>query len=246
MTITHLAFIMDGNRRYGKKHRIENKDAYKLGLDKFLDIISFQVKYNIYETSFFALSHDNYEKRPENEKDALGELIKGFSKSENVKDFFRKHKIFVRIIGDIDEINRKDKKKLGLIGLSIKSLKKEIEKWNEGIDKPSFVVNIALNYDGHTEIKHAFKEISKKIEKGELKTSSINEKTIKKHLWFNESNAPEVIVRPGDAPRLSGFMLWDSKYSEIYLTKKLWPEIDESDFVKILDWYKNIKRNFGK
>ena len=57
---------------------------------------------------------------------------------------------------------------------------------------------------------------------------------------------PQVIVRPGDAPRLSGFMLWDSEYSEIYLTKKLWPELDENDFKDILEFYSKQSRNFGK
>ena len=65
-------------------------------------------------------------------------------------------------------------------------------------------------------------------------------------MYCDKTSIPDIIVRPGDAPRLSGFYLWDSKYSEIYLTKKLWPELNEEDFKNIINWFINIKRNFGK
>ncbi len=243
--INHIGFIMDGNRRYAKKQNYSLNKGYELGMTKFLEIVSFQVKYKIKETSFFALSNDNYGKRPEEELKILFELLKSFSENGEIDDFFKKNKIKVNLIGDIDHIEKKESKKDKTRPKIIQNLKKKFEKRNLEIQPQEFTVNIAINYGGHKEILHSFNEIYKKIKLGELKENKITEKTIKENLWF-KSESPEIIVRCGNAPRLSGFMLWDSAYSEIYLTKKLWPELDEADFIGIIDWYKNIKRNFGK
>jgi len=241
----HIAFIMDGNRRYAKKQEIDKKEGYLKGIQKFMEIVSYQIKYKITETSFFALSSDNYKNRTNDDLDPLANLIENFYKNLKVKKFFIENNIEVAIKGDIDEVAKNEKKTLDRKHLQIKDMQKELDKWNEKSKPHKFKVNIALNYDGHNEIVQAVKKIAKKIKDGELKDTSITDKTIKKHLWF-DSKEPDIIVRTGDAPRLSGFMLWDSKYSEIYLTKKLWPELDETDFIAILDWFKNIKRNFGK
>ena len=243
--INHIGFIMDGNRRYAEKQKLGKREGYSKGMMKFLEFVSYQVKYNLKETSFFALSNDNYTNRPEDEKEILAELTDFFYKDKQIREFFVKNNIKILIKGNIEEIERKDKQVLNKKKFAIKSMKQELEKWNEQSKPHRFNVNIAINYDGQSEILHAFKEIYSKLKNEELKINSVNEKTIKKHLWFNGVE-PEIIVRTGDAPRLSGFMLWDSKYSEIYFTRKLWPELDESDFIAILDWYKGIKRNFGK
>ena len=237
---------MDGNRRYAKKQQLSTKEGYKKGMEKFLHFVTLQVKYKIPQTSFFALSNDNYVKRPLDEKKAIFELVKAFSENKEIKEFFIEHKVHVHLRGDLKEIEKVENKVSKFNKETITNLKKELEEQNSIIQKPQFTVNIALNYDGQKEILHAIKEIGKKIEKGDMKSSSITQKTIKQNLWFNDSNSPEVIVRTGNAPRLSGFLLWDSEYSEIYLTKKLWPEMDEADFVQINNWYKEQQRNFGK
>ena len=236
--IEHIAFIMDGNRRYSKKNFMSIKEGYMKGMEKFLEIVSFQIKYNIYETSFFALSKENYEKRSEEEKNTLFDLINFFSENKNIKNFFEENKIKIELKGDIEKLRKKE--------LVVKKLLNELNKWNQTNLEYKFKVNLCLNYNGQDEILHSFKTILKKINLGEIKENSITTQTIKKNLWFNENVEPQIIVRTGDAPRISGFMLWDSNYSEIYFMKKLWPEFEESDFTQILDWYKNIKRNFGK
>lgn len=237
--INHIGFIMDGNRRYGEKQNLSKEKAYKKGMENFLEFVSFQVKYNIKETTFFALSCDNYKKRPKEEKEVISKLMNLFSKEKAIEDYFIENKIQINLIGDIDEL-KKDKKYLGTIFLE------KLNSWNKKNKNYNFKVNIAINYDGEKEILNSFQNIIKKIQNKELDISKINEKIIKKNMWTKNSKAPEIIVRPGNAPRLSGFLLWDSKYSEIYLTHKLWPELGEADFTNILSWYKNIKRNFGE
>jgi len=246
MEIEHLAFIMDGNRRYGKKQLISLDEAYKKGMEKFLEMVSLQVKYGIKETSFYGLSHDNYEKRPLKELKILFKLIKFFSSNEQIQDFFNEYNIKTNIIGDLKALDRTKKGREFGDKKMLKDALKEIEDRNSKIDKVKFVVNIAINYDGQTEIVSALKKISKKITSGEIKENNINEKMIKEHIWFSESKPADVIVRTGNSPRLSGFMLWDCEYSEIYLSNKLWPEFSEVDFINVMTWYKDQKRNFGK
>lgn len=245
MNFEHIAFIMDGNRRYAKKNGLSLQEGYKRGMEKFIHFVTLQVKYGIKETSFYALSKDNYEKRSIEELEEIFRLIQFFAGNKEIDQFFKENKIKVEIVGEISAMEKKEKKApIGGRKQLIESLRKKYDMHNQIIGKEKFKVNIALNYDGQAEIVHAFKEISKKIASGELKENKITEKTIKEHIFFNGKEA-DVIVRSGNAPRLSGFMLWDSKYSEIYLTNKLWPELDETDFLRIIEWFNGIKRNFG-
>lgn len=242
--VEHIAFIMDGNRRYAKKENITLKNGYHLGMKKFLEFVKYQIKYKIKTTSYFALSSENYLKRPLEEKEILFDLVKFFSNDTENEKFFISNSIQINLKGNISEI--KQKEKIINFGKSfIDELEETIQNWNSQIKNPKYFVNIALNYSGQKEIIYSFNEILKQIENGNLNKNLVDEKIIKKYLWFNQKE-PEIIVRPGNAPRLSGFMLWDSQYSEIYFTSKLWPEMTEEDFKTILDWYSNIQRNFGK
>lgn len=236
---------MDGNRRYAKKKELSKKEGYKAGMEQFLNFVKYQIKYNIEETSFFALSNDNYSKRPIEEMETLGNLVKGFSENIQIWEFFSENKIQIGLKGYISEMEAKESISKGRI-FFIKELKKKVEKHNSSLEEVKFKVNIALNYDGQEEIVFAVKKIAQLLKYGEIELENINAELIKNNIYFNSSPAPEIIVRAGDAPRISGFMLWDSEYSEIYLTKKLWPELREEDFVEILNWYNNLKRNFGE
>ncbi|MDA3856108.1 MAG: polyprenyl diphosphate synthase [Candidatus Woesearchaeota archaeon] len=243
--INHIGFIMDGNRRYGDKYNLSKKEAYRAGMEQFLNFVKYQVKHNIFETSFYALSTDNYENRGEDLR-PIGDLIQNFFKDDDLEEYFIKHKIKLCLRGEIDELEEKDRKERK-IKLFVSDLRKRFEKCNAKIGQEfKYRVNIAINYDGQKEILRSFKSIYEKISNGSLDFEKVDEKTIKNNIYYNDSKSPEIIVRPGDSPRISGFMLWDSKYSELYFTKKLWPEMNEEDFVEILDWFKSIKRNFGK
>ena len=193
-----------------------------------------------FPASFFALSSDNYNKRSKEELKIIYDLISFFSNNSRIEKFIKQNKIKLEIKGDLERVEKKAEDKA-----LFKKLKEKFDNLAKESADFKYKVNIALNYDGQEEIIHSFKKVIKKINQKELNLNEINEKVIKENLWFSNSSAPQIIVRTGDAPRLSGFMLWDSKYSEIFLTKKLWPELSETDFVQIIDWYKNVKRNFG-
>jgi undecaprenyl diphosphate synthase len=235
----HIGFIMDGNRRFAEKNNMDKKEGYNIGLEQFINFIKYQIKYNIRETSYFALSSDNLKKRSNFELKILKKLLETLSSNKDIKTLFIEKKIKFQIKGNLDNSNKKIKE------FGIKEFEKKINKWNNENQTHNYTVNIALNYDGQLEISEAFKKIHNKILNGELTQDQITPEIIKQNIWFN-GNVPEIIVRAGDAPRLSGFMLWDSGYSELYLTEKLWPELSEEDYKEIIDWYSKQNRNFGK
>lgn len=244
MKIEHIAFIMDGNRRYGKLMNLSKNKAYSKGLETMFSMIKNQVKHGIKHTSFFALSADNYNKRTKEEIGQVLELAQELYKRRDIREFLKTNNVKIDIVGDVDKITSESRKELAGTGKVATKLLNELSKMNSEVDTPKFIATIALHYDGQLELVEAVKDIAAKVKEGEMALNEINEDTIKSHIWFKQT-PPEIIVRPGDAPRLSGFMLWDSKYSEIYLTKKMWPEFDDTIFEEILLWYQGIKRNFG-
>ena len=238
---------MDGNRRFSVEKGLSKEKGYSLGMKQFLNFIKYQIKYKIFETSYYALSTENLKNRKKDELKIIYALIQNFSKDESIGNLFKESKVKIEIKGDIKELEEKEAYLPETEKLLISSLKEKFDGWNDEIGNDfKYKVNICLNYGGQREILHSFKEIYKKIESGDLKIDDITESTIKENIYFSDSTSPEILVRPGDAPRLSGFMLWDSAYSEIYLTKKYWPELNEEDFVKILEFFDGQNRNFGK
>ena len=99
-------------------------------------------------------------------------------------------------------------------------------------------INLALNYGSKFELINAFKNLKKN-------NDIINEKTLSKYLQTKNIPDPDILIRTGNTKRLSNFLLWQLAYSEIFFEKKLWPDFNEKDYIKIIKKFKNIKRNFG-
>jgi len=246
--IKHIAFIMDGNRRYAKTNNLQLKEGYEAGLEQFFNFVKYQIKNEIYETSFWALSTENWKKRDKNDLEPLYDVVNSFfCKGDEIETFFLENKIKIETKGDIQELENKQNIALPSQKKMFLDLKNRFEDYNNRLGNQfNFKVNLCLNYGGHREILFAFKNLLKKIEIGELNKEDLNEDIIKQNIYYNNSPAPEIIVRPGNVQRLSGFMSWDSAYSEIYFSSRLWPEFKEEDFNKIINWFNDIQRNFGK
>jgi len=201
----HIAFIMDGNRRFARKHNISLKQAYKIGARVAYNIIKFSIEHpKIKELTFYALSRENLKRK---EVNIIFDLIKE-------KRF--KLPVKLRFVGDLNQVPGDVREKI-----------KKLES-NRGKMK----VNVCFAYSGKWEIVEAIK-----------RCENISEEEIERNLLISP---PDVIVRTGGFQRLSGFLLWQSSYSELYFTKKLWPEFKVKDLIKILRWFKGIKRNFGR
>ena len=220
--LTHVAIIMDGNGRWGLKHKNSRNEGHKAGLITVEKIIKETIKQKIKFLTLFAFSTENW-KRPKKEIDYLFNLLESF------------------LVNRIEDLNKQNIK-LNIIGVKNFSpvLNKLLNLSEKKTSKNKILqINLALNYGSKFEILNALKKINKNNDK-------INEKNINKYLQTKNIPDPEILIRTGNTKRLSNFLLWQLAYSEIFFEKKLWPEFNEKDYIKIIKKFKKIKRNFGQ
>ena len=220
--LNHVAIIMDGNGRWGLKHKNSRNAGHKAGLITVEKIIKETIRNKIKFLTLYAFSTENW-KRPKKEINFLFSLLESFLK--NRLDELHKQNIKLKIIG-----NKNFSKKLN-------QLLNTAEK--KTLKNKKLQINLALNYGSKFELLNAFKNLQKNKAK-------INEKNLRKHLQTVDIPDPDLLIRTGNTKRLSNFLLWQLAYSEIFFEKKLWPEFNVKDYNKIIKKYKIIKRNFGK
>ena len=219
--VRHVAIIMDGNGRWGLKHKKSRNLGHKAGLKTVEKIIRVTIKKKINFLTLFVFSTENW-KRPIKEKNYLFSLLENYLTNEISK--LHENNIKLKVIG-----NKIFSKKLNRILISSEKLTEKNKKLQ---------INLALNYGSKNEIVFALKKIiNKRIQ--------INEKNITKNLFTHNIPDPDIIIRTGNNRRLSNFLLWQLAYSEIYFEKKLWPDFNQNDYNKILNNFKKIKRSFG-
>ena len=219
--VNHVAIIMDGNGRWGLKYKKSRNAGHKAGLKSVENIIKSSIKHNIKFVTLFAFSTENW-KRPKKEINYLFNLLESFLISKI--DKFHKQNIKFKVIG-----KKKFSKKLNLL---LNSAEKKTSK-NSKIQ-----INLALNYGSKFELVNAFKKIIKN-------NINIDEKNIEKFLYTKNIPNPDILIRTGNTKRLSNFLLWQIAYSEIFFEKKLWPDFNETDYSKIINKFKKVKRNYG-
>jgi len=220
--INHVAIIMDGNGRWGIKHKKSRNLGHRAGLNTVERIIKSTIKKKIKHLTLYAFSTENW-KRPQNEIKFLFKLLDSFI-DQKINEF-NKNNIKLKIIGNINVFNKKLKKKL------LKSEK--LTKNNNRLQ-----VNLALNYGSKSELINAFKILNKN-------KLIINIKNIEKNLYTSNIPDPDILIRTGSTNRLSNFLLWQLAYSEIFFEKKLWPDFKEGDYNKIIKKFRKTKRNYG-
>ena len=220
--IKHVAIIMDGNGRWGVKHKGSRNAGHKAGLNTVEMVINECIKAKINYLTLYTFSTENW-KRPKKEIDFLFNLLETFLINKIQK--LIENKIKIKFIGD--------KKRLPL---KLKNILKVSE--YKTLNFKKLQVNIALNYGSKSEILNAIKTVIKNKKK-------INEKNIENSLYTKKIPNPELLIRTGDTKRLSNFLLWQIAYTEIFFVKKLWPDFSKIDFGKILNKFTKVKRNYG-
>jgi len=219
--LNHVAIIMDGNGRWGIKHKNSRHAGHKEGLKVINNIIKLSIEKKIKYLTLFVFSKDNW-KRPKAEINYLFNLLYNFL-NEKI-NFLNDNNIKLNIIGN-KNFSKKIKK------LLIKS--ENLTKKNSLLQ-----INLALNYGSREEILSSVKKIVKK-------KTSINDKNLSDNLYTKNIPDPDILIRTGDTRRLSNFLLWQLSYTEIFFEKKLWPDFNKNDFKKIINKYYKTKRNFG-
>ena len=217
--LNHIAFIMDGNGRWGKKKKKGRNFGHIKGVEAVKKIVSSSVKFKIPVVTFYVFSSENW-KRPKKEISFLFKLISNYF-SKEIKSVMSQG-IKINIIGEMNKLSP-DVKKI---------LKKtmHLTKKNKKI-----LVNLAINYGSKNEILNAIKKTKKKL----------SLKNFEKNLFTKNIPHPDILIRTGGHQRLSNFMLWQLAYAELFFLKKLWPDFNSKDLKRVINQYKQSKRNFG-
>ncbi len=221
----HIAIIIDGNRRWARAHNLPTFEGHRIGFDKVKEIADYALTKGVKIMTIYAFSTENW-KRSQEEVNYLLNLFKILLEKE--AHFLLKKGIKLQILGD-------------RMGLS-EDLQKAISQAEEITSvAEQGILNICFNYGGRDEIVKAVK----KIVASNVAEADINEETIKQNLYTKNISDPDFIIRTSGEQRLSGFLTWQSVYSELYFTQKMWPEFEKVDFDMALEEYSHRQRRFG-
>ena len=231
-TLNHIAFIMDGNRRWAKKRHLPIIAGHHKGAERIEPLVEYAAKHKIKFITFWAFSSENW-KRGEREVGFLLRVFREFIKSPVVKRMMEKG-VRVKIIGDITKFPKD----------IISGVEEIIEKSK---NNKTITATFALNYGGRAEILRAVNKITNyelRITGNEKR--NIDEDKFSSLLYTKDMPDPDMIVRTGGEQRLSGFLPWQVIYSELYFTDIFWPDFDDSEFARAIEEYKRRERRFGK
>jgi tritrans,polycis-undecaprenyl-diphosphate synthase [geranylgeranyl-diphosphate specific] len=230
----HVAIILDGNRRWAKYHFLANKGAHTIGADKAEQLLTWIYDLRIKITTLYVLSIENLE-RDKKELNDIFELL-GI-KLEKLYNDSRIHErqMKIKAIGNIDALPE-----------SLKEILFKLEKETNHYDLT--FLNIAIAYGGQQELVEAIRKIAYDVEKKELEISDINEQSIDSYLYTSHLPQPEpdLILRTSGEKRLSGFLLWQSAYSELVFMDVFWPEFRKIDLMRAIRTFQRRRRRYGK
>lgn len=233
----HIAFIMDGNRRWAKNHKLEMLFGHDKGAHQIEPLVEYAAKKGISYVTFWAFSTENW-KRTKDEVTVLMEVFRRTFRDPMIERL-KKNGVRFGVIGDISKFPQDIQDNLKKLITDTKNNKK-------------ITVTIALNYGGRDEILRALNVILSERE-GSIDSSArpqndnrITEEAFEKHLYTSSIPDPDLLIRTGGEKRTSGFLPWQTVYTELYFTDVLWPDFDEKEFQKAFDDFISRERRFGK
>lgn len=226
----HVAVIMDGNRRWARARNFPLIAGHRRGIETYRKIVELCAKLGIDFLTAYAFSSENW-KRTRKEVNVLLGLFRYYIRRE--RGDLKRNNIKFQLIGDIDGFPE--------------ILKREFLKTKEHTkDCTRLTINLAVNYGSRDEIVRAASKIAREVKDGTLELNQINEKLFSGFLYTEDIPDPDVLIRTSGEIRISNFLLWQSAYTELYFTEKLWPDFNEMDFMDAIRSYQARKRRFGR
>lgn len=219
----HIALIMDGNRRWARKKGLSVLEGHKAGEDRIEPIIDCALEWDIPYLTFWAFSTENWRRSQKEVTFLLNLYRKDLSKRV---DNFHKKNVKINIIGNLS--------------MFPEDIQEKTRQWvDKTKDNKKITVNIALSYGGRDEIIRAINKLPEQIDNLTIEQFS-------NYLDTANQPDPDLLIRTGGEKRLSGFLLWQLEYTELYFTDTLWPDFTVEEFKKALSWYRERERRFGK
>lgn len=230
----HVALILDGNRRWAKMHLSVPKDGHWKGADAVENLLDWCEEFDIKIITLYALSAENQDRNDE-ELEHLYELIRLRLEKLYKDPRIHKNQMRVKGIGRIESLPE-----------SIKEILQKLDDTTKNYSK--HFLNIALAYGGQYELVDAVKKIGEKIKNGTLDIKDINKKEIESNLYtsYLPQPSPDMILRTSGEKRLSGFLIWQSAYSELVFMDIFWPEFRKIDLMRAIRTFQERKRRLGK
>jgi len=225
----HVAIILDGNGRWAKKRMMPRNYGHTQGSKNVEKICEVAYKMGIEYLTVYAFSTENW-KRPKEEVDALMKLLQNYLDT-SIKTS-AKNNIRVKVIGN-------------KAGLSEKIQKSIIALEDASRNNTGLKLQVAINYGGRDEIIRAVKAIANDVKMNKINIDNIDEDSFRKYLDMSDIPDPDLLIRTSGELRLSNFLLWESAYTELYTTDVLWPDFDENELRKAVEYYSSRTRKFG-
>ena len=232
-TPEHIGVILDGNRRWASEHSISPWAAHRFGADKVEDLLEWCLDIDIKTITIYAFSTENF-RRPRKEVEEIMKLLnEGLNKILS-DERIHKNKVHIRAIGRIN-----------LLPESTQRLIKKAEEATENYDR--HYLNLALAYGGRAEIIDALKKIAEEVKIGKLSVDDIGEDVVEDHLYTSHlpKSEPDLIIRTSGEERLSGFLLWQGAYSELFFIDVYWPDFRRIDLWRAVRTYQRRERRYG-
>jgi undecaprenyl diphosphate synthase len=226
----HVAIIMDGNGRWAQQRGFSRVEGHKRGKDSVRAVVETSRRIGIRYLSLFAFSTENWE-RPRNEVNALMGLLRQYLRSELRK--MMKNGIRLLAVGDISRLPVTLQREL--------ADRIEATRNNDGM-----TVILAVSYGGREDIVEAAKKLAAAAKAGDLDPDTIDAQTFAQQLSTAGIPDPDLLIRTSGEMRISNFFLWQTAYSEIYVTDTLWPDFREKEYLNALRQYEQRERRFGR
>jgi len=226
----HVAVIMDGNRRWAKKHLMPVSYGHREGALRVKDLTKTCVDMGIKYLTIYAFSTENWG-REKKEVDYLMGLLLEFIKKE--LNYLNDNNVKIKLLGNIEDLPEETKMEV----------KRSIEMTE---NNTKLTLSIALSYGSRTEMIDAVKKVINDCENNKINIDEINEESFKTYLYTNDIPDPDLLIRTSGEIRLSNFLLYQLAYTEFYFTDIMWPEFNKEEFIKAIDSYQTRKRRYGK
>jgi len=227
---SHIAIIMDGNGRWAKSKNLPRIAGHREGINSVREIVRICGELGVSYLTLYTFSSENW-KRPKIEVGAIMKLLLGTINKEI--DNLDKNNVRLLTIGNLNDLPKEPRKGM-------------LEGVNKTKNNTGLNLILALSYGGRQELIMAFQRIVNKIEKGEMKSEHISQESIAKELYTSEVPDPDLLIRTGGERRISNFLLWQSAYTELYMTDKFWPDFREDEILDSIFDYQNRQRRFGQ
>lgn len=226
----HVAIIMDGNGRWAKKRILNRVKGHERGMEVVRTIVRTSRNIGVSYLTLFAFSTENWQ-RPRLEVSALMSLLKKFLVSE--RDELHDNNVRLNMIGQKERLPGDVKKLLD-------------ETMSMTGKNTGMVLNLAISYGSRDEILQMVRHVSKGVNDGDIKLDEINHELVSDHLYTAGMPDPDLLIRTSGEMRISNFLLWQIAYSELFITRTLWPDFTEQEYIEIIKDFQQRDRRFGK